>query len=82
MSVSIKFSTTNFTKLANGINWAWQNDADIISNSWGGGSPSTLFDNAVTSAFTNGRDGLGTIIVFSAGNSNSSSIPYPIAIRI
>ncbi len=78
MSVSIKFSTTNFTKLANGINWAWQNDADIISNSWGGGSPSTLFDNAVTSAFTNGRDGLGTIIVFSAGNSNSSSIPYPI----
>lgn len=78
MSVSIRFSTTNYTKLANGINWSWQNGADIISNSWGGGSPSTLFDNAITNAFTNGRDGLGTVIVFSSGNSNSSSIPYPI----
>ncbi len=76
MSISIRFSSTTYNKLANGINWAWMNGADVISNSWGGGGPSTMFDNAVTSAFTNGRNGLGTIIVFSTGNSNSG-VAYP-----
>ncbi|MDP2692884.1 MAG: S8 family serine peptidase [bacterium] len=76
ISVSINFGSTNYTKLANGLNWSWQNGADIISNSWGGGGPSTLFDNALTNAFTNGRDGLGTIVVFATANSNSGVV-YP-----
>lgn len=76
MSISIRFASTTWNKLADGINWAWMNGADVISNSWGGGSPSTLFDNAVTNAFTNGRDGLGTIIVFATGN-NNGAVSYP-----
>ncbi len=76
MSISIRFSSTNYNKLADGINWAWQNGADIISNSWGGGGPSTIFNNAVTNAFNNGRNGLGTIIVFASGN-NNGAVNYP-----
>ena len=76
MSISIRFSSTTYNKLADGINWAWMNGADVISNSWGGGGPSTMFNNAVTNAFNNGRNGLGTIIVFSTGNSNGG-VAYP-----
>ncbi len=76
ISISINFSSTNFNKLADGINWAVTNDVDVISNSWGGGAPSTMFDNAVTNAFTNGRDGLGTIIVFLTHNYDGA-IVYP-----
>ncbi len=76
ISISIRFSSTTYAKLADGINWAWMNGADVISNSWGGGGPSALFDNAVTNAFTNGRNGLGTVIVFASGN-NNGSVSYP-----
>ncbi len=31
-------------QLANGFNWAWQNGADIISNSWGGYAPSSIIE--------------------------------------
>jgi serine protease len=63
--------------LANGLNWAWQNGAEVISNSWGHNAlTSSLIDNAITNALANGRGGLGTVVVFAAGNSNSSVI-YP-----
>ncbi|MEM9687246.1 MAG: S8 family serine peptidase, partial [Bacteroidota bacterium] len=64
-------------ELADGINWSWQNGADIISNSWGSDLlASTLIDNAITNALTNGRGGLGTIIVFATGN-NNGPVSYP-----
>ena len=76
ISISINFGSTNYNKLADGINWAAANDVDIISNSWGGGSPSTMFDNAITNAYTTGRDGLGCVIVFITHNYNGA-IVYP-----
>jgi serine protease len=76
ISISIRFASTNYNKLADGINWAAMNDVDIISNSWGGGGPSTMFDNAITNAYTTGRDGLGCIIVFATANSNGGVV-YP-----
>lgn len=76
ISISINFSSTTYNKLADGINWAVMNDADIISNSWGGGTPSALFDTAVTNAFTTGRDGLGTVIVFLTHNYDGAVV-YP-----
>lgn len=63
--------------LADGLNWAWQNGADVISNSWGHALlQSVLIDDAITNALTNGRGGLGTVVCFAAGNSNNAVI-YP-----
>lgn len=78
ISVSQSFGFVNTTQeLADGINWAWQNGADVISNSWGGGSPNALIDDAITNALTNGRGGLGAIVVFSSGNDNLNGAQYP-----
>jgi len=77
MSVSVAFGQPGTdASLANGISWAWQNGADVISNSWGGGSPNSLIDNAITNALANGRGGRGCIVVFSTGN-NNTSVAYP-----
>ncbi len=64
-------------ELANGFNWAYQNGADVISCSWGGGAPSNILSNAINNALTYGRSGKGCVIVFSTGNNNSSSVSYP-----
>lgn len=70
-------------ELANGINWAWQNGAAVINNSWGdqGGAyftqlQSAMLENAITDAINSGRGGLGTVVVFAAGN-HSPAIDYP-----
>lgn len=74
---------TSVEQRANGINWAWQNAADIINNSWTASYFSDLLDNAIENALTNGRNGLGTIVIFIAGNSkkpqnpNTFGIYYP-----
>jgi subtilisin family serine protease len=66
--------TTN-TGTTNSINWAWQTaNADILSNSWGGGSPTTSKTNAINSAVSSGRNGLGCPVLFAAGNSDGAVI--------
>ena len=66
--------------LANAINVAWNCDADVISNSWGGGAESSFIDNAISAALTQGRGGLGSVVVFSAGNAEpngNTRVKYP-----
>ncbi|MCT4602972.1 MAG: S8 family serine peptidase [Marinifilum sp.] len=67
---------TNDNWIANGINWAWQNGADVLSNSWGGGSYSTTISNAINNAINNGRNGKGSIVLFSSGN-NNGAVSFP-----
>ncbi|HET6243812.1 MAG: S8 family serine peptidase [Bacteroidetes bacterium] len=65
--------------LADGLEWSWNpsfGNADVISNSWGGGSPSTVITNAINNAVSQGRGGLGSVVLFSSGNANSS-VSYP-----
>ncbi|HEY3494976.1 MAG TPA: S8 family serine peptidase [Polyangiaceae bacterium] len=62
--------------IARAIDWAWQNGASILSNSWGGGAPSTAVTNAFERARTQGRGGKGCVIVVAAGNA-SSSVLFP-----
>jgi subtilisin family serine protease len=62
--------------ISDGINWAWMNGADVLSNSWGGGTPSDTITNAITDARKQGRGGLGSVILFASGN-DDSSVSYP-----
>lgn len=77
----IDTTANSLIKRANGINWAYQNGADIISNSWSAGTYSEAIEEAIQNAFTYGRHGKGCVIVFAAGskknNSDSSSVKYP-----
>jgi len=76
VSISGLGGTISSQQLANGINWAWQNNADVISNSWGT-SPSSFIDDAINNALINGRNGLGTVVVFATGNSDYYLVGYP-----
>lgn len=67
---------TNDTWIVNCFNEAVARGADVISNSWGGGSPSSQIDAAIQNAVTNGRNGRGCVVLFAAGNFNTN-IHYP-----
>lgn len=80
----------SISNIANSIDFAWQNGADIISNSWGYGSSNPNFlpaiVDAINRALTMGRgDGdliaepsdKGCVVVFAAGNTaNRGSLNY------
>ena len=76
VSNSLAGSPNSRIRRADGINWAWQNGADIISNSWGSAVQYDVIDDAIENALTNGRDGKGTIVVFATGN-DFGNVAYP-----
>lgn len=79
MSISnrLMVSVDAAQNLANGFNFARIYGASVISNSWGHSLlQSTILDEAITAALTEGRNGFGCVVVFAAGNGNSSVI-YP-----
>ncbi|MES1223084.1 MAG: S8 family serine peptidase, partial [Bacteroidota bacterium] len=69
-------SFTTDANIAAGFDYAWQNGADVISNSWGGGTPSNIIDDAINRAVTMGRGGKGSVVLFASGN-NNAGIGYP-----
>jgi subtilisin family serine protease len=50
--------------------------ADVLNNSWGGGSPSTEITTAIQGAVANGRGGLGSPTLISTANSASGFIKF------
>ncbi len=60
------------------VTWATDNGADILSNSWGGGAPSTAESNTMDYALQTGRGGLGCLLVFASGN-ESAGVGFPAA---
>ncbi len=61
--------------IGDGINFAWrQLGAAVIINSWGGGNPSNYIEQAIMNAVLAGRDGKGTVVVCSAGNTSDRAI--------
>jgi len=64
------FATPN--NIANALTFAVNNGADVISNSWAAGSNNPnhfpVIVNAIQNAVTTGRNNLGCVMVFAAGN--------------
>lgn len=63
-------------KRADGINWAWQNGAAVISNSWGSSVKFQAIDDAIKNALTKGRGGKGSLVCFASGN-DYGGVAYP-----
>ncbi|MFN0057833.1 MAG: S8 family peptidase [Planctomycetota bacterium] len=68
--------------VVDGVTWAVENGADVLSNSWGGGPPTVSEENAFIYATSAGRNGLGAPVVFAAGNSNDDAVAYPAAFPV
>jgi subtilisin family serine protease len=81
MSISESFANTpGFSqRLASGINFAWNNGADIIQNSWSSNNiiQPQFVQDAINLAANSGRGGLGCIIVHSTGNDQQNTINFP-----
>ena len=65
-------SSATVADIADAIDFAWQNGADVLSNSWGFGTSMhdlyPVITDAIDDANTSGRNGLGSVVVFAAGN--------------
>ena len=63
------------------FNHAYSRGVDIISCSWTGGSENQMLTNTINYVAENGRNGLGTPVVFSSGNYEddhpSTTVRYP-----
>ncbi|WP_207632447.1 S8 family serine peptidase [Foetidibacter luteolus] len=66
---------TDFS-IAAGLDYAWQNGAAIISNSWTASMLSGVVNDAIERAAKQGRDGKGAILLFASGNENGA-VDYP-----
>ncbi|MCK9421961.1 MAG: S8 family peptidase [Bacteroidales bacterium] len=75
-------------RLVDAINFARNNGAHIISNSWGYNSDNPnlypVIRDAIINATTQGRNGLGCVVVFSAGNNlaNNGPIHFPSNVNV
>lgn len=65
----------NYFDIAAAIDYAWQNGADILSNSWNSGASSIITD-AIQRAVTQGRAGKGALVVVATGN-NYGAVGFP-----
>lgn len=83
LPVRVKYNVTSNTyvasQLGDAINWAWiDGQADVISNSW---SQSTTVIPEITASINNataaGRGGLGSVVIFSTGNTSSATVNSP-----
>lgn len=61
----------------NAFEYVYNQNIDVVSCSWGGGSNSPTLTNAINAVATNGRNGLGCPVLFSSGNNDESNVFYP-----
>ncbi|MEL6661217.1 MAG: S8 family serine peptidase, partial [Bacteroidota bacterium] len=80
ISVNIFVGGESTQDLADGFTWAKNAGADVMSNSWGYTSCTLNFSNinsAMADANSNGRGGLGCVIIFASGNGYKACVDYP-----
>ncbi|MEM9341277.1 MAG: S8 family serine peptidase, partial [Bacteroidota bacterium] len=85
IAVNIFQGGESIQDLADAFNFAVNQGADVISNSWGfSGNCSTnlhpTLTAAINNAVSNGRGGLGCPVLFSSGNDFNSCVSYPSSI--
>lgn len=68
---------TSNSIIARAFDTAVARGIDVLSNSWGGVTPSSLITDAIYNAAMNGRNGLGCIILFASGNDGHNPPLYP-----
>lgn len=77
--------TATVASLASGIDWAWQNGADVLNNSWTMSGPDAdpfaTVQLALLNARTAGRNRKGSAIVFASGNENNNQVAYPASLN-
>ena len=64
----------SYSNIISAIQWASDNNIDVASMSLGGGSGSTLLENACNNAYAN-----GVVLVAAAGNDGRRKVSYPAA---
>lgn len=80
ISVNIFVGGESTQDIADGITWAKNNGADVMSNSWGYTSCTVSYsniNNAIADANANGRGGLGCVVIFASGNGYKSCVDFP-----
>jgi len=65
------------TAVAGSFDYVRLQGADVISNSWGGGSQSNVIDDAINRAVTLGRGGKGCVVLFASANDDLGTVSYP-----
>lgn len=73
--------TATVASLSSGIDWAWQNGADVLNNSWTMHAPSDSVQLAIINARLGGRGGNGSTVVFATGNANADTVPFPASLN-
>lgn len=77
ISTKLKNDTLSTFKRAESIVYATEHGADVISNSWMSRIRLSAIDEAIKYALSQGRNGLGCVVVFASGNSGYKEILYP-----
>lgn len=75
--MSISFYNTTTTNIRDAFIVAANNGCSVISNSWSLSSPFAEVDAGISYALSQGRNGKGCVVVFSAGNNDRDSVNYP-----
>lgn len=71
------YQHVSYDSVAAAIDWAWDDmESDVIINSWSLPIRSMVVEDAIETALTYGRGGLGTVVVFSAGNTGDT-VTFP-----
>ncbi|MEM1358709.1 MAG: S8 family serine peptidase, partial [Bacteroidota bacterium] len=80
ISVNIFVGGESTQDIADGISWAKNQGADVLSNSWGYTTCYANYGNindALADANENGRGGLGSVVVFASGNGYKNCVDFP-----
>ncbi len=76
--LAMRIPSVSVSRTIDSFNWAYNQKADIITNSWGTYESLDAYDEIFKKLATKGRDGKGMLIFFAAGNDGRNLDSYGI----